>query len=347
MKIFTIIGVILLVIGLFFAYQAMQPAVTTGPFDIDVMHEAAPSVALTLVPLGLIFTLVGWYMTRAMGQRDELIEHGLPGMATISSAAETGVFVNERPMIKLTMTVQVPGQPPYAVEHREVVPLVALGMITPGSTLPVVVKPTDPQKLAIDWSGESQTRLLYQASGGTTVGMGASAMGTPATVAAPNTLTSMGSSFGAPNTLSATPTPAAAPDGWVAAGETDAGSGYQTPGRAGITASGGAPIPVGSMMMSDAGHVDVYEQQVAGMRPMADPGRATIVTAQDMGVAVQSDKLIQFMLNVTPETGASYVVQHVGIVPPGAMVRAMPGARVAVLIDRNNPQNVVIDWDRT
>ena len=108
MRVFTITGAVLLAIGLFFVYQAMQPS--TGPFDVG--HEAAPIAALTLVPMGVIFTLVGWYLTRAMGQRDQLLQQGLPGMATISSAAETGVYVNERPMIKLTMTVQVPGHPP-------------------------------------------------------------------------------------------------------------------------------------------------------------------------------------------------------------------------------------------
>ncbi len=333
MKIFTIVGVILLAFGLYFAYQAMQPS--QGVFDF--MHEGAPIIALTLIPMGVIFTAVGWYMSRAMGQRDQLIEQGMPGMATISSAAETGVYINERPMIKLTMTVQVPGRAPYTVEHREVIPLVALGMITPGSTLPVAVDPTDPQKLAIDWSGQTQTRLVNQAEAGAAAGM-AAAMGAPMMISTPNAFGGTNSSFVTLNTLTAPP------DASGPATGSDMGGTYQQPGGAGIAFTGGAPAQAGQLMATAAGQTDAYQQQVAGMRATSNAGRATIITAQDMGVAVQNDKLVQFMLNVTPEAGPSYVVQNVGIVPPMAMARALPGASVAVLIDRSNPQNVVIDW---
>jgi hypothetical protein len=343
-KVFTIVGIVLLAFGIYFAYQAMQPS--QGVFDF--MHEGAPIIALTLIPMGVIFTAVGWYTTRAVGRHDQLIAQGLPGMATISSAAETGVYINERPMIKLTMTVQVPGRPPYTVEHREVIPLVALGMITPGSTLPVAVDPTNPQKLAIDWSGHTQTRLINQAGAGAAPGMATGSTAMPTMVSGPNALGGMNSSLRAPNTLSAVPTLVAAPGPSGPAPGMDPSSVYQL-GHAGFMFTGGTPVQVGQagpVMTTATGQADAYQQQVAGMRATSNPGRATIITAQDLGVAVQSDKIIQFMLNVTPESGASYVVQNAGIVPPMAIARALPGASVAVLIDRSNPQNVVIDWDR-
>jgi hypothetical protein len=108
------------------------------------------------------------------------------------------MYVNERPIVKLTLNVTVRGHAPYTVEPREVIPFIALGMITPGSTLLVAVDPVDPQKLAIDWGGQTQARAMNPMAGS----YGAPPA-TPGTVPLPNTLSTMGSTAAAPNTLQA------------------------------------------------------------------------------------------------------------------------------------------------
>jgi len=78
-----------------------------------------------------------------------LYSGGIAGSATIDSLADTGMFVNEAPVLELTMTVTIPGRPPYPVKHRQLVSHAALGRFQPGSVLPVKVSPQDPNQLMI------------------------------------------------------------------------------------------------------------------------------------------------------------------------------------------------------
>jgi len=353
-----IVGVVLTVIGAFFAIQAMQPS--TNPFDFG--HAGAPIVAFTLVPMGIIFTIVGYALTRAAGQTEQLLEQGTPGIATVVGVADTGVSINEQPMAQLTMNVQLAGRPPYTVVHRTVVPLVALGMITPGSTLRVAVDPANLEHLTIDWSGQTQGRMMAPPLG---QAVGPAFMMAPTAQApVPNTLSSMGGMPPLPNTLSVAPPsrmvgapagspgmgipnagPAFAPVDLSAANPADLAEFYQALAQSGITVAPGTPVQVVSSTTTiDASHGDAYEAQVASMRALGLPARATIMSAQDLGIAVRGDRLVQFMLSITPDVGEPYTTQHVGIVPSSAIGRAVPGVTVPVLVDRTNHENVVIDW---
>ena len=78
-----------------------------------------------------------------------LYSGGIAGSATIDSLADTGMFVNEAPVLELSMTVTVPGRPPYPVKHRQLVSHAALSRFQPGSVLPVKVSAQDPNQLMI------------------------------------------------------------------------------------------------------------------------------------------------------------------------------------------------------
>ncbi|MEA2623801.1 MAG: hypothetical protein QOH61_2711, partial [Chloroflexota bacterium] len=272
------------------------------------------------------------------------IRQGIPGQATILSLAETGMLINDRPVARMTMNVVVPGRPPYVIEHREAVPLIALGMVTPGSTLPVAVDASDPHKLAIDWGGDAA----------------AASAGAPL----PNTLSSGGA--GLPNTLQsdqAEPGWAPAPVAW--SGSQAPGSGFpqmptitiggtgvdlsaifQQLAQAGITlGAAGMPINVtNTSTVIDARPADLAAH-LAAMRQAGIPGRATIRTANDLGVAVHGSELVSLGLDVFPESGSGYQAQVTALVPAGSAGRAVVGGGLPVFIDRSNPQNLAIDWD--
>src|SRR5262249_58597662 len=110
-RMFMIVGIILTVVGVFFVYQALQPH---GRFDFG--GAAAPILALTFLPMGIIFTAVGYYFNRAQGQANQILTQGIPGTATIIGVNSTNVMVNDQPMAKLTLNVQLPGRPAYIVE---------------------------------------------------------------------------------------------------------------------------------------------------------------------------------------------------------------------------------------
>ena len=49
------------------------------------------------------------------------------------------------------MMIELPGKPPYAVVHQEVVPQIRLAQVQPGVHLQVCVEPHEPRNMAIAW----------------------------------------------------------------------------------------------------------------------------------------------------------------------------------------------------
>jgi hypothetical protein len=74
---------------------------------------------------------------------------GIQGTATIDAVADTGMFVNQAPVLELDMTVSVPGREPYKAKHRQLVSHAALANFQPGKSFPVRVSPQDDQQLII------------------------------------------------------------------------------------------------------------------------------------------------------------------------------------------------------
>jgi hypothetical protein len=62
------------------------------------------------------------------------------------------VRVNQRPVLGFDIEVHKAGEPPYAAQVQQPVPMALLGSIEPGKEIGVVVHPDDPQRIAIDWS---------------------------------------------------------------------------------------------------------------------------------------------------------------------------------------------------
>jgi hypothetical protein len=67
----------------------------------------------------------------------------------IDQVADTGVTVNDNPQVRFSLTVTVPGRPPYPATLTQVVSRLVMGSFQPGSTVPVRVSPEDPQTLMI------------------------------------------------------------------------------------------------------------------------------------------------------------------------------------------------------
>jgi len=346
-----IIGIVLTVVGIFFVYQMFQPTAATGTFKVDFVHSAAPILALTFLPMGVFFTAVGYYFVRSAGRQNKILQQGLAGTATVLGLASTSVYINEQPVAKLTLNVQLPGRAPYTVERREVIPLLALGMVTPGSSLPVAVDPADPQKVVIDWSGQTQSRNVGQGPTGT----GA----TPAPsggMPAPNTLSSMGSMPATLNTLSAAPTGVGF--GAVAGGGSPgAGGGMDFNFDAsGQPVAGETAAIVGAVR---SGALPTIRGSAAELLATGTHGTAVITTAQPIGKTVRdinpaadpsrlNDPMWLFTVEVSVAGEAPFPAVFGHRVPLDKVSAVAPGVELAVAVnmaDRN--QEVAIDWDHS
>jgi hypothetical protein len=76
---------------------------------------------------------------------------GESARATVLAVWDTGITVNNDPVIGLKVTVERVGRPPYeAIIQKSLVSRVHLPQFQPGSRVPVRVDPKDPSRVALD-----------------------------------------------------------------------------------------------------------------------------------------------------------------------------------------------------
>ncbi len=131
------------------------PVVLGGAFvsETFIGPEVQPIFIAGLVIVTTLFsaTVVFGTMFKGAARRKVLLRQGVDGLAKLMVVEQSGTQVNDQPMLHLRMMVEVPGQSPYAVLHREVVPQIRLAQLQPGIQLPVKVDPQDARNMAIAW----------------------------------------------------------------------------------------------------------------------------------------------------------------------------------------------------
>lgn len=95
-------------------------------------------------------------LREASGQRERLAQTGVAGGARIVSVAETVITVNDAPMVDLVLDVTIPGRPVNRVSCRDRVPRLAIGRLTDGRPLRVMVDPAQPDLVAVDWLAQPE-----------------------------------------------------------------------------------------------------------------------------------------------------------------------------------------------
>jgi hypothetical protein len=99
---------------------------------------------------------VGWVMTARSHAASRLLRAGDAGRARVVELVQTGTLINEQATVRITMLVDLPGQPTYAATTKTTMPTVFLGQVQPGAIVAVRVDPQNPQRVVIDWAGARQ-----------------------------------------------------------------------------------------------------------------------------------------------------------------------------------------------
>lgn len=95
---------------------------------------------LGLVAMGLSFVVVVGGSSLLERRRERRALAGRPALATVISASDTGVMVNNRPRLRLELEIApTDGSPPYRVTTRRVVSYGGLASTRPGARLLVSV----------------------------------------------------------------------------------------------------------------------------------------------------------------------------------------------------------------
>lgn len=74
---------------------------------------------------------------------------GIQGNATVKGTTDTGQKLGDAPILDVELEVQIPGEEPYAVTHRQAIALAAMGNWQPGKVWPVRVDPGDRSKVIV------------------------------------------------------------------------------------------------------------------------------------------------------------------------------------------------------
>jgi hypothetical protein len=113
-------------------------------------NEIFMGIAITLYVVLLLATIF-WTLSKGARVRAHLQKAGVRGSATVLSANETGTRVNNQPVIALLLQVEAQGMQPFRAEHHQIIGYAAIQRVVPGSRLQVMVDPSDPRQMAIDF----------------------------------------------------------------------------------------------------------------------------------------------------------------------------------------------------
>ena len=75
---------------------------------------------------------------------------GLPATAKVLSIWDTGVMLNNNPVVGFLLEVYAEGLAPWQAETRALISILEIPRIQPGAVLPVMYDPNDPSRVALD-----------------------------------------------------------------------------------------------------------------------------------------------------------------------------------------------------
>ena len=79
----------------------------------------------------------------------ELRQTGKDSEATVVAICDTGMTMNENPVVEFDLKVTVGGFGPYDVTRQQIISRLQMGQIQPGAELQVKVAQDDPQRVLI------------------------------------------------------------------------------------------------------------------------------------------------------------------------------------------------------
>jgi len=127
-----------------FACTAAGVAIPDGRFPLLV-------TAFSLAVPGVIMRRVGVKLGRLVGVHPSFVEGGEHGTAVITGLGDTGVTINNDPVVAFDLDVTI-GARKFSTTLKQRTPRVILGAITHGAVVNVAADPADPEQVAIDWT---------------------------------------------------------------------------------------------------------------------------------------------------------------------------------------------------
>ena len=129
-------------------------AMCIGPALFGANLETSLIVASTggifvLVAVGL--GLYARHSQRKAAHNDWIFRNGIKGTATVVEVGNSHTTVNEMPLMKLTLHLDIPGADRTEVSRREVMPVFTANQMQEGLVLPAYANPENPREFILVW----------------------------------------------------------------------------------------------------------------------------------------------------------------------------------------------------
>lgn len=140
-------------IGLIVFFVLLGLALMAAPLAISIPAEGIATLFFT----GAIFVLVAagllWFARRQEAKaehQDWVFQNGIKGTATVRDSG-SHTTVNEMPLLKMELDLEIPGQGRRQVTRREVMPVFTANRMQPGLVLAAYANPEDPDDFVLVW----------------------------------------------------------------------------------------------------------------------------------------------------------------------------------------------------
>jgi hypothetical protein len=124
---------------------------------VPLIAGAGGQVAAILASIGLIWVVVAlglaWFARRQdhkAAHQAWVFQSGIRGTATVLDAG-SHTTVNEMPLMKLELELELPGVGRRKASRREVMPVFTADRMQPGLVLPAYANPEDPNDFILVW----------------------------------------------------------------------------------------------------------------------------------------------------------------------------------------------------
>ncbi len=310
-NVLIILGVIFLVVGI-----GMIVGLGSIPF-------AGGTMVLTggiFVAVAIALIVVGLFVGRGAAATQRVLQTGVAGTATITGLSQTGVYMNQQPQIGMDLLVSLPGQAAYPAHHREIVPLLLLSRLAPGASLPVRIDPANPQKIVIDWQASS--------------GMSAAPMANMAAMQQMAAAQQMAAQPGAPGMPAAMSAPGSQMDESLAQVQ------------AALASSPGGMQVAQPFATAQQGQYTV-EQLRTYLRQSGLEAKAHVDKLEDTGKIVGDERVYNMGMTLSiPGKLPQKLPPSAAMVPVGVSHKLFQGMSVPVRYAAENPNLLMVEWDK-
>lgn len=124
---------------------------------VPALLGADAETSLIVASTGFIWFLVAmglvWYALRSnkkAAHDDWIFKNGIKGTATVLDAGSNAT-VNDMPLMKLKLELDIPGVGVREVKRREVMPVFTANQMESGLVLPAYANPENPEEFILVW----------------------------------------------------------------------------------------------------------------------------------------------------------------------------------------------------